>query len=183
MYSEEEVKEFYSTSDHLYGLDDSIIRDKLREYLVAQKGWSYFEFGCNCGANLKYIRDELPNAQVEGIDINEYAVNYGRENFNLELEVGDEKSLRGILPVHNFDVVFTSSVLNHMVHVNGIITSLKNMGKKVVLMEANVTQEPDFWSHDYTGFGFKKEWEIFSPESISGHDVLYECFTWKSCRF
>lgn len=179
MYSEEEVREFYATSTHLYGLDSSPIRDKLREYLISLNGKSYFEFGCNCGANLFAIRDRI-GAEVEGIDINAEAIRYGRDNMKLDIVQGDEKSLRGILPIHNFDVCFTSSVLNHMVHVDGIIKSLKNMGKRVVLMEARVTQEPDFWSHDYESYGFKKVWDIFSPTSIGGHDVLYECFIWES---
>lgn len=181
MYSEEEVKNFYSFDTHLYGLDDSVIRTKLREFLVSLGGKRYFEFGYNCGANLDYIKHHSPlETYVAGMDINSVAVNYAQMKFDLDVEVGDEITLDKINN-NVFDVVFTSSVLNHMIDIKTAVWNLKRITKKyVVCMEANIIKEPDYWSHDYLGFGFKKEWEIFSPESIGGHDVLYECFIWES---
>jgi ubiquinone/menaquinone biosynthesis C-methylase UbiE len=171
MYTQKEVKKFYSNDTHLYGLDQSPIRNKLREFLIDLKCSSYFEFGCNCGANLDFI-SRSTSANCVGMDINDMAVSYGRESFGLDLVCGDERMLEII---DNYEVVFTSSVLNHIEDIDEILKQFDRIATKyIVCMEANVTQEPDFWKHDYSSF--RKEWDFFSPKSLGGHDVLYECF-------
>src|SRR3954470_23641482 len=50
---------------------------------------SVLEFGCGSGRNLAVLRDLIP-ARLLGVDINPTAIEWGRENFGLDLRVGDE---------------------------------------------------------------------------------------------
>ncbi len=177
MYNLEEVKNFYSTSNHIYGRDSKTIRDKLCNYIIDNfnDSNSFFEFGCNVGYNLNRIRKKFPNGEFFGVDINENAIRMGREILGFNLKKGDENSLNDI-ETNSYDVVFTSSVLNHIPDevFPPIIENLKRISKKhIIFMEANVDKEPDYYHHNYECFGFKNTWSVFSPVSKKGHDVMY----------
>ena len=176
-FTEEQVKEHYKTTQHLFALDPYAVRDKILEYLISLKGGSYFEFGCNCGFNLNYLSERIPfDTSFYGIDINQFAIDYGKKNFGLRLDQGDEKSLYTI-PHNSFDVVFTSSVLCHIPKIDDIILNLKRITRKhLVCMESNVDEEPNFWKHNYEQFGFKPEFEVINPRS-SGKEMLYNCYS------
>ena len=73
---------------------------------------SVLEFGCGSGRNLAVLRDLTP-ARLIGVDLNPTAIAWGRENFGLDLRVGDE----AWLPVQGadaFDIVYTVSVIDHI---------------------------------------------------------------------
>jgi SAM-dependent methyltransferase len=73
---------------------------------------SVLEFGCGSGRNLAVLRDVTP-ARLIGVDLNPIAVEWGRENFGLDLHVGDE----GWLPAQGadaFEIVYTVSVIDHI---------------------------------------------------------------------
>ena len=179
MFNLEQVKEYYSTHNHIYGQESGTIRDKVCNYIIDNftDSHSFFEFGCNVGYNLARIRDKYPDGEFFGIDINEFAITLGKTNLNLNLLLGDENTLDNI---QEFDVVFTSSVLNHIPDgtISKVIENLKRISKKhVMFMEANVDQEPAYYFPDYEKFGLKKAWEVFSPVSRKGHDVMYYGWT------
>ena len=73
---------------------------------------SVLEFGCGSGRNLALLRDLTP-ARLVGVDLNPTAVEWGRENFGLDLRVGDETwpPAQGL---DAFDIVYTVSVIDHI---------------------------------------------------------------------
>lgn len=73
---------------------------------------SVLEFGCGSGRNLAVLRD-LTAARLAGVDINPTAIAWGRENFGLDLQVGDEAWLRR-QGEDAFDIIYTVSVIDHI---------------------------------------------------------------------
>jgi len=73
-----------------------------------------FEFGCNAGRNLEYLSKNLTRpVTLRGIDINQTSIEFGKEKWNLDLRVSDEKFFR-ILADNTYDLIFTVSVLDHI---------------------------------------------------------------------
>jgi SAM-dependent methyltransferase len=73
---------------------------------------SVLEFGCGSGRNLAVLRD-LTAARLVGVDLNPTAIAWGRENFGLDLRVGDETWLPA-QGTDAFDIVYTVSVIDHV---------------------------------------------------------------------
>ena len=73
---------------------------------------SVLEFGCGSGRNLAVLRDLTP-ARLVGVDLNPIAVEWGRENFGLDLRVGDETWLPA-QGLDVFDIIYTVSVIDHI---------------------------------------------------------------------
>lgn len=77
---------------------------------------SILEIGCNCGPNLYLLAKKFPHATIVGIDINQAAIEKGREFFqrenisNVTLQMGKADNLE-IFSDEQFDVVFTDAVL------------------------------------------------------------------------
>ncbi len=73
---------------------------------------SVLEFGCGSGRNLAVLR-ELTSARLVGVDMNPTAIAWGRENFGLDLRIGDESwlSQQG---KDAFAIVYTVSVIDHI---------------------------------------------------------------------
>ncbi len=91
---------------------------------------SVLEFGCNAGRNLAALRDLVPAAEVVGLDVNAEAVAAGRRATGLDLRVGDETALAGF-PDGAFDLVFTISVLDHVVEVDAVLAELLRCAGRV----------------------------------------------------
>jgi SAM-dependent methyltransferase len=84
---------------------------------------SALEFGCNAGRNLSAIAERNPECAVVGIDLNAEAIAAGREALALDLRVGDETALEAFGP-RAFDLVFTISVIDHVVDAEGICRAM-----------------------------------------------------------
>jgi SAM-dependent methyltransferase len=83
---------------------------------------SVLEFGCGSGRNLAVLRDLTP-ARLVGLDLNPTAIAWGRDNFGLDLQVGDETWL----PAQGagaFDIVYTVSVIDHIPQPQATIRAL-----------------------------------------------------------
>jgi SAM-dependent methyltransferase len=85
----------------------------MSEMIASMQPESVLEFGCNAGRNLGLLRTYLPAARLVGVDVNEAAINAGKEKFDFALHVADENWLPS-QPTDSFDVVFTISVLDHI---------------------------------------------------------------------
>jgi ubiquinone/menaquinone biosynthesis C-methylase UbiE len=135
---------------------------------------SAFEFGCNAGYNLQVIADK----KIYGIDINQEAINFGQKKLGLPIEYGSEKKLKDI-PSKSYDLVFTSSVLDHIPKENflDIVNELKRISKKyVICLETNDEQYYNYFAHDYESQGFKSVWDFFSSRYSGGNGCLYKCY-------
>lgn len=102
---------YISTYFMEFQLQTKIMIDTIRKHYDIN---SIFEYGCNTGRNLYYIKKEFPHYQVFGIDVNEDAIKTGIQKFDLPIKVGDEESLLEI-PDDSFDFVFTISVIDHTI--------------------------------------------------------------------
>jgi SAM-dependent methyltransferase len=113
-------------------LQTKIIISNMKKYPDIK---SVFEFGCHAGRNLYYINQEFPAAQVYGIDVNPEAVKIGKYKFSLPIEVGDEQSLM-LIRDSSYDVVFTVSVIDHLLEPEKICKELTRISKRhIVLLE------------------------------------------------
>ena len=171
------VKERYTkgAAHQIYG-EGAGVRQKVCDYIVKEfpKAESFFEFGCSAGYNLNRIKEKIPDALYMGIDINETAITKGKDELKLRLRVADETYL-DFFDDNAFDVVFTSSVLNHLPDWNmpGIFANLQRIAKHVICMEGNVNQEPDFYIHGWEEFGFKNV-----VSAGKGTHVVYDIWRW-----
>ena len=101
---------------------------------------SIFEFGCHAGKHLYYIKQELPHIEIFGIDINEQAISVGKKKFNIPIEIGNEDFLKKI-PDNSFDIVFTVSVIDHVVEPEIICNELTRIAKKYIILLEPYHQE------------------------------------------
>lgn len=173
----EQVKHRYRQGDakQIYGMSDSPIRTKLCDYIIENFSdcKSFFEFGCSAGYNLQRIKQKLPDAKYEGIDLNIDAIIWG-QRLGHNINIGDEDTLKTILD-DEFDIAFTSSVMNHIpkTHFPGIMKQLKRIaGKHIICMEGNVSKEPDYFIHDWPRWGFELKENI-------GKGMWVEYYIWQ----
>src|SRR4051812_33212418 len=98
------------------------------------------EFGCYAGRNLKAIRDAYGEAgetapELMGIDINDTAIAWGRDAWDLDLRLADEHELEGFAD-DSWDVAFTVSVLDHMPEPASTIEHLVRIAcRRIVILE------------------------------------------------
>ena len=143
------IESHYLTSHEL----SEILLRKLSEFSFE----SVLELGCNAGRNLYYIRQKFPAVRVKGIDLNEKAVQTGRELFHFtedELQLGDDCLLESV-PSESYDVVFTLSVLDHLPAPAGALSNLIRIARRrIILIEFALEKfgkvEGDIVAHSYS---------------------------------
>ncbi|HVM12813.1 MAG TPA: class I SAM-dependent methyltransferase [Egibacteraceae bacterium] len=110
-----------------------LLIDRLAQIGAEAPITSVFEFGCNVGRNLHYIRGAFgPSIEVCGMDVNPDAVAAGRRYFGFtpdQLCVGDDESLTP-LARNRFDVVVTVSVLDHLPEVTKVLDHLLRVARR-----------------------------------------------------
>ena len=131
---------------------------------------SVLEFGCSAGQNLRTIKKALPEVTVSGIDFLEKAIKYGVEKYGLPLIHGDESTLSGIED-DAFDIVFTSSVLDHIPDIKRVTKELLRITKECFIafepyvegVEGKVVGKfvaPASYLWDYPRLFDKLGWEV-----------------------
>lgn len=80
------------------------------------------EIGCSSGGILKFFKDKGFN--IKGIDVDEEYIQFGKNNYNLDLEVGTLKDIK-----INFapDIIIYSHVLEHLLSLNEELTLINNL--------------------------------------------------------
>jgi len=172
------------TPEHYYQsylADDNMapLNEKLVERVLAYYPGDVLEFGCGTGKNLKAIKQKRLSTFCYGLDVS--LINVIHANIKNELpfvSVGNESLLRY---VHNFDVIFTCSVLDHIKDVDGIIKSFQQIAKRaVVLAETNDVPGEFYFPHNYESYGFHKidfEWKS------NGDGATYHIWVWHNTKF
>ena len=152
----QEVKEYYSNPDLITTRFIHPHNALLYNEIMKLKPTSIFEFGCNWGQNLQRLGFHLPKAKLFGIDLNEQAIKLAK-GLHLDVKLADEKYLKEI-PDNEYDITFTCSVLNHLPPriTTSIIKHLQRIASKhVLLMECTQKDEPRWWAHNYSKYGFE----------------------------
>lgn len=145
-------KEFYKT----YLADDTLSELSKRlfvEIMSSCKPQHILEFGCGTGKNLAAFHSAGIN--TIGLDISYINVSTAKLKHNIPCVIcADETYLRNFA---NVDVVFTMSVLDHIEHVDDIISEFKRIANELVfLAETNDIVSQFYYKHDYESMGFKK---------------------------
>lgn len=130
---------------------------------------SVLEVGANCGPNLYLIAKKFPHTRIAGIDINERAIQKGKELFaaegisNVSLSVAKADKM-GQFADKSFDIVFTDAVLLCVGpdKINKIIIEMLRVSRKtLIFVEWHSAEEtgkghmvdplhyPGRWSRDY----------------------------------
>lgn len=80
------------------------------------------EIGCSSGGILKFFKDKGFN--IKGIDLDEEYIQFGRKNYNLDLEVGILKDIK-----KNFtpDIIIYSHVFEHILSLNEELILINNL--------------------------------------------------------
>lgn len=127
--TKESFNEFYKTEHTklIFGQEKPTKELFLDQYFHAQKIYRYLEkafpkspkemlvleIGCGAGGILSYFRDQ--GCQVAGVDLDEECISFGREKYNLNLQVGT-------LAEGGFkrqpDIVIMSHILEHLLNPN-----------------------------------------------------------------
>lgn len=85
-------------------------------------GLKVLEIGCGAGGILKYF--ELNGSIVKGIDLGSEYLNFGKDNYGLDLMVG---SLFDLNDEFKPDLIIYSHVLEHVLDLNSELTQLKKL--------------------------------------------------------
>ncbi len=111
------------------GRQSATIVNTIRQLCKNESMESVLEFGCNVGRNLHCLRRDISGLRLLGIDINEEAIDAGRDCYNLPLIVGSEEKLLE-MDDGAYDVVFTVSVLDHIPRVEEVLKELLRVTSK-----------------------------------------------------
>jgi len=159
----------YQAADEMFPVDELT-----NEEIINQQPTSVLDFGCGTGKNLKYLQSKIPRLTVAGIDMSFLNIVFARAKNNIPmLIIGDEYHL---CRLSSFDVVTTTSVLCHIQDISKIITDMKRIAhKSIVICETTDIVGEFYYAHDYESFGF----EFTGKEIVSGNDATYKVYVWK----
>ncbi len=174
--TQEEIKTWYANPKRVVPDIVLPLHDLLADLIIAYDPISIFEFGCNRGVNLKNISGRKYGISMYGCDVNPEAVKLAKK-ITSSVVVGDESYLE---ESPDCDIYFTSSVLNHLPEIDGIISLMKKAcNKYVVLLEAVTIPEGRRWfKHDYDKYGFSLQATVESKEA----GCLYGLFSWSKAN-
>ena len=141
------------------------------------------EFGCNYGVNLENF---LNNSELEvtGIDINTAVKNLEKKYSNYKGIISDETALQKFEDLH-FDVIFTSSVLDHFPDENKVINTIKTLkrkSKEVYLFEPYIEGVCGDVSYFYRS-EVEKEYDL--KEKLENNDFKFgkNSFLWNYDKY
>jgi SAM-dependent methyltransferase len=133
------------------------------------------DFGSGSGKH----SNELQKIGIEtiGIDISMMNVVRAHSKYDLPAVIcADERILKFI---HNIDLVFSCSVLDHIEDIGIIIDEFKRMARVVMLAETRDAPGDFYYPHDYENYGFKKLDYSYVSEPPNGDGATYEIWKWE----
>ncbi len=141
--------------------------DVLSEYVAALRPARVMEFGCNVGRNLHYLREAFPDVQFTGVDINAAAIEKGRSELGLDLQVASE-DVFDHLAADSIDLIYTVSVLDHMPRIDRVARGMLRCARGHVLcLEVSLPVEGKVLRH----FDHSKQ----EPRESTGHSYSWDC--------
>jgi len=124
------------------------------------------DIGAGSGQFLNFMKSK--GYQVDGIELNEKAREFARENYNLSIYTADKLYEKGALK--NFDIISLWHVLEHLYDLNKVVTRIEELLKPNGVL---IVAVPNHKSHDARYF--KKHWAAwdvprhlwhFSPKNM-----------------
>jgi hypothetical protein len=162
-------KAFYRT----YLADDTVgeLNRKLVYAIMEEAPTSVFEFGCGTSKNLKLLPSNVVTCGMDVSPANIICSHY--RNDRTFAIIGDEYHLAHL---HNFDVAFTCSVLDHIELIGKIVAKLKSIAPVVILAETNDVVGKFYYPHNYEEFGFEK---MLNFSWVGNDGATYFIWKWK----
>ena len=113
---------------------------------------SVFEFGAGTGKNINLLWKYNPDMSGYGCDLSKINVQKAEQN-GVFIEEGDEYLLQYY---GNIDVVFTCDVLNHIPNIDFVVSEMKKLCNKSIVIAEPAKEGDYFYPHDYESYGFVK---------------------------
>lgn len=141
------------------------VAKKMIDYYELKSNAKVLDVGCGKGFLLYEFSKLIPNLEINGIDISDYAIKNSKEEVKEFLTVGDAKSLP--YPNNYFDLVISINSL-HCLHSYDLEKALKEMervakSKKYLCVESFRTEEEKanllYWQVTCESFHSPEAWK------------------------
>lgn len=164
-------KEFWD-GDRRYGYGGYIydgrwesVAKKLIGHYGLESGMNVLDIGCGKAHLLYEIKKEIPNIQIEGIDISEYALTHTIDEVKPFIHKGSAQELSGYQD-KQFDLVISLNTL-HNLKINELLPSIREIQRiskdAYIVVESWETEEERvnlmYWQLTCASFYDVSEWE------------------------
>ena len=170
----------YGGYHYIEGRWEKVARSMVKHYNLS-KAPKILDIGCGKGFLLFDFLKVVPDAEIFGIDISEYAIENGKEEIKDRLQVGNATKLPW--PDSYFDLVISINTFHnlHNYDLNKALREFERVGKdnKYICVESYRTEEEKtnllYWQATCEAFCNPEEWEWwFKQTGYTGdHSFIY----------
>ena len=170
----------YGGYRYMEGRWEKVARAMVEHYGI-KPGDKILDVGCGKGFLLYDFTKVVPNLELHGIDVSEYAIATAKEEIKERLQVGNATSLP--YPDNYFDFVFSITTLHnlHCYDLDKALREIERVSKKnkYVCVESYRNEEEKanllYWQVTCEAFNTPEEWEWwFKQTGYTGdHSLIY----------
>jgi len=155
------------------------IAEKMAQHYGFKSGDKILDVGCGKGYLLYEFTQAIPDVEIAGIDISEYAIQNAKEEVKPFLQVGNATALP--YPDQTFDFVVSILALHnlHNYELYNALQEIERVGKdkKYIVVESYRNEQEKanllYWQLTCQSFYTPQEWEWFFKQS--GYTGDYGC--------
>jgi SAM-dependent methyltransferase len=170
----------YGGYRYMEGRWEKVARAMVEQYGI-KPGDKILDVGCGKGFLLYDFTKVVPDLEIYGIDISDYAIANSKEEIKNRLQVGNATSLP--FPDNHFDFVFSITTLHnlHCYDLDKALREIERVGKqnKYICVESYRTEEEKanllYWQVTCEAFNTPEEWDWwFKQTGYTGdHSFIY----------
>ncbi|MDB5813301.1 MAG: SAM-dependent methyltransferase [Rhodocyclales bacterium] len=170
----------YGGYRYMEGRWEKVARAMVEQYGI-KPGDRILDVGCGKGFLLYDFTKVVPDLEIHGIDISEYAIANAKEEVRDRLQLGNATSLP--FPDGHFDFVFSITTLHnlHCYDLDKALREIERVGKKdkYICVESYRTEEEKanllYWQVTCEAFNTPEEWDWwFKHTGYTGdHSLIY----------
>ena len=171
----------YGGYKYIYGRWDAVIK-KMIAYYDLKNNCRILDIGCGKGFMLYDFLRLIPDAEIHGIDISEYAINNSKKEVRDNLVLGNATKLPW--PDNYFDLVVSITTLHNLkaYDLEQALKEMERVGKKnkylCVESYRNENEKANllYWQVTCEAFNTPEEWEWWFSHSNYTGDYSYIFF-------